>query len=137
MTPSFHLAFPVTDLDAARDFYVERLGARPGRATDAWADFDLHGHQLSAHRVEQVPAPVGVGYVDGREVPIPHFGLVLEWSEWASLTERLRARDQPFLVEPLTRFGGQPAEQGTFFIADPDGNALEFKAPRRAHALFD
>lgn len=137
MTPRFHLAFPVTDLAAARDFYVEQLGARAGRATDTWADFDLYGHQLSAHRVEQVPPPADIGHVDGREVPIPHFGLVLEWSEWKALTERLRARDAHFLVEPLVRFEGQPAEQGTFFIADPDGNALEFKAPRRAEALFD
>lgn len=137
MTPRFHLAFPVTDLDAARDFYVQVLGARAGRATETWADFDLDGHQLSAHRVERMPPAAGLGHVDDREVPIPHFGLVLQWSQWESLSERLRARDVQFLVEPRVRFAGQPAEQGTFFIADPDGNALEFKAPRRADALFD
>ena len=136
MTPRFHLAFPVTDLDAARDFYVEQLGALAGRATDTWADFDLHGHQLSAHLVDRMPAPAGIGHVDGREVPIPHFGLVLEWSQWEALTERLRSRGAQFLVEPLVRFEGQPAEQGTFFIADPDGNALEFKAPRHPDQLF-
>jgi hypothetical protein len=136
MSPRFHLAFPVTDLDTTRRFYVDQLGATAGRATDTWVDFDLYGHQLSAHRVSAMPAAADIGHVDGREVPIPHFGLVLEWDQWQAMIDRLRAQGTRFLVEPLIRFQGQPAEQGTFFVADPDGNALEFKALRDVEQLF-
>lgn len=137
MSPRFHIAFPVTDLDAARRFYGQRLGAIEGRAAATWVDFDLFGHQLSAHHVAVMPAAADIGHVDGRKVPIPHFGLVLEWAQWQALIERLCARDMKFLVEPLIRFEGQPAEQGTFFVADPDGNALEFKALDDPARLFD
>lgn len=136
MMPRFHLAFPVTDLDAARRFYVNELGATEGRAAATWVDFDLYGHQLSAHRVAVMPAAADIGHVDEREVPIPHFGLVLEWNQWQAMIDRLRAQGTGLLVEPLIRFRGQPAEQGTFFVADPDGNALEFKALPDIEQLF-
>ncbi|WP_111655554.1 VOC family protein [Isoalcanivorax indicus] len=136
MTPPFHLAFPVTDLDATRRFYVEVLGADPGRATEAWQDFDLFGHQLSAHRVAQVPAAAASSQVDGVAVPIPHFGVILSWPVWEQLAMRLRDAGVPFLLAPGVRFAGQHGEQGTFFVQDPDGHALEFKAFRRRDEVF-
>lgn len=137
MASVFHLAFAVTDLAAARAFYTEVLGASEGRSTETWADFDLFGHQLSAHLVPRMPDHAAVGHVDGREVPIPHFGVVLAWRDWERLIERIRVQSHDFLVEPLVRFRDQPAEQGSFFVADPDGNALEFKALRDPDKLFD
>jgi extradiol dioxygenase family protein len=137
MVSPFHLAFPVTDLQAARHFYVDVLGARAGRHTDTWIDFDLWGHQLSAHKVAAMPVYEDRGLVDGVKVPLPHFGVVLDWRDWERLIERVRVAGQPFLLEPLVRFRGEPAEQGTFFISDPDGNALEFKALKQREKLFD
>ncbi|HBP23688.1 MAG TPA: glyoxalase, partial [Planctomycetes bacterium] len=109
----FHLAFPVTDLEATRRFYVEVLGCRVGREAERWIDFDLEGHQLSAHLVEALNSAAH-NHVDGDGVPIPHFGLVLEWEAWHQLAERLRAADEvEFILEPRVRFAGQPGEQGT------------------------
>ena len=124
----FHLAFPVTDLEATRRFYVEVLGCRVGREAERWIDFDLEGHQLSAHLVEALNSAAH-NHVDGDGVPIPHFGLVLEWEAWHQLAERLRAADEvEFILEPRVRFAGQPGEQATLFLRDPSGNALEFKS---------
>ncbi len=135
MTPPFHLAFPVDDLDAARAFYVGRLGCREGRSAPRWVDFDFHGHQLSAHLVERVPAAV-TNDVDGDDVPVRHFGLVLPWQEWHALAERLRREGADFLIEPHVRFAGEPGEQATLFVRDPAGNALEFKSFHDAESLF-
>ncbi|MCH8544007.1 MAG: VOC family protein [Alcanivorax sp.] len=132
----FHLAFPVTDLDAARRFYTEVLGADPGRNAATWQDFDLAGHQLSAHRVAVMPTAAGEGEVDGVAVPIPHFGLVLPWHEWEALAARIADGDTDFLLAPRVRFAGAEGEQGTFFVSDPAGNALEFKAFRRPTEVF-
>jgi len=125
--PRFHLAFPVDDLSAARNFYVDTLGCREGRSSDSWVDFDLYGHQIVAHLVEgrhrQDTNPV-----DGDDVPVPHFGLLLEPEDWHVLAGRLRATDVEFVIEPHTRFAGEPGEQSTMFVLDPSGNALEFKA---------
>ncbi|MBZ2190343.1 VOC family protein [Alcanivorax sp. JB21] len=132
----FHLAFPVTDLEAARRFYTEVLDADAGRGTTTWQDFDLYGHQLSAHRVTAMPPSAGVGDVEGVAVPIPHFGLVLPWHEWEALAARLTAIGADFLLPPMVRFAGASGEQGTFFISDPAGNALEFKAFRRPTEAF-
>lgn len=134
--PRFHLAFPVTDLDSARRFYVDVLGAREGRSAPEWVDFDLFGHQLSAHKVEDPPAPSSRNAVDGDAVPVRHFGCILTWPAWEALAERLRAAGVPFRIAPRVRFGGQPGEQGTFFIDDPSGNALEFKAFRDDADVF-
>lgn len=134
--PPFHLAFPVTDLEATRRFYVEVLGCRLGREDARWIDFDLAGHQLSAHLVDALE-DAGRNHVDGDGVPIPHFGLVLAWEAWHELAERLRAADEvQFLLEPRVRFEGQPGEQATLFLRDPSGNALEFKSFQDPQRLF-
>jgi uncharacterized protein len=125
--PRFHLAFPVDDLVAARRFYGEVLGCPEGRSADHWVDFDLYGHQIVAHlvhgRSERATNPV-----DGDDVPVPHFGLLLRPDDWRTLADRLIAADVEFVIEPHTRFAGQPGEQSTMFVIDPCGNALEFKA---------
>lgn len=133
--PFFHLAFPVLNLEATRQFFVENLGCRTGRESERWIDFDFHGHQITAHRVEAMP-PVPTNHVDGKQVPVAHFGLLLDRPEWDALVRRLRDRGVGFLIEPYLRFEGQPGEQGTFFILDPSGNGLEFKTFTRAEELF-
>lgn len=130
MPAPFHLAIAVHDLAAARAFYGGVLGCREGRSSAHWVDFDLYGHQLVCHRVDGArSAPVAGGNaVDGHEVPVPHFGVVLELPEWNALADRLRSAGMPFVVEPHVRFAGQAGEQATLFLLDPSGNALEFKA---------
>ena len=123
----FHIAFPVDDLAAAREFYCELLGCREGRSSERWIDFDLDGHQVVAHLVEKIDeAPTNP--VDGDEVPARHFGVILEMAQWQALAERLEAAGVEFLVAPRVRFRGEPGEQATMFFRDPAGNALEFKA---------
>ncbi|MCG8460888.1 MAG: VOC family protein [Holophagales bacterium] len=139
--PPFHLAFPVTDLDATRRFYGELLGCRMGRSAETWVDFELHGHQISAHLRREAAGSAGPGValhnpVDGKQVPVPHFGLVLPWEAWQALAERLRAAGIEFVIEPYVRFEGQPGEQGTFFLLDPSGNALEFKSFKDPSRIF-
>ena len=134
MTPRFHFAFPVDDLGAARAFYGGVLGCAEGRSADTWVDFDFHGHQLVAHR-----APAGALHrnpVDGDAVPVPHFGLVLDWPAWEALRDRLAAAGCAFEIAPHVRFAGQAGEQATMFLFDPAGNALEFKAFRDIGQLF-
>jgi uncharacterized protein len=124
----FHLAFPVHDLDAARDFYGQTLGCAEGRSSDHWIDFDLYGHQIVAH-LDPAAKPVAVeNAVDGHQVPVPHFGVVLTMSDWEALAERVRAAGVSFGIEPYVRFKGLAGEQATMFFHDPSGNALEFKA---------
>ena len=132
----FHLAFPSTDLDATRHFYAGLLGCSIGRESERWVDFDFFGHQISAHLA---PRPMEVAArtpVDGRDVPVPHFGLVLPWSDWESLAARLRAAGTEFVIEPHVRFRGEPGEQATMFFRDPSGNHLEIKAFRQMSSLF-
>ncbi|HLR17454.1 MAG TPA: VOC family protein [Alcanivoracaceae bacterium] len=136
MLAPFHYAFPVTDLAATREFYEDMLGALLGRSTEQWSDFDLYGHQLSAHKVNVAPSPAAMSEVDGVQVPIPHFGVVLEWGEWQALAERLIAKQVPFLLKPKVRFAGAVGEQGTFFVQDPSGNTLEFKSFKRSEEMF-
>ncbi len=123
----FHLAFPVHDLAAARAFYGGVLGCREGRSSDQWIDFDFHGHQIVAHLAEGA-GDAAANPVDGHEVPVPHFGVVLTMADWRVLADRVRAAGVAFGIEPHTRFVGQPGEQATMFFRDPSGNALEFKA---------
>jgi extradiol dioxygenase family protein len=130
MTP-FHLAIPVRDLAGARAFYGGVLGCPEGRSATDWVDFDFFGHQLVCHAV----ASDGIGRaahnpVDGHDVPVPHFGMVLEMPDWEALAARLRQAGTSFVIEPHVRFRGQPGEQATMFLTDPSGNALEFKAFR-------
>lgn len=133
--PRFHLAFPVRDIEATRKFYADLLGCRVGREAERWIDFDFHGHQISAHLVED-SEPVSENAVDGKQVPVRHFGLILEWSEWEALAERLKTHQTDFIIEPYVRFAGEPGEQGTFFVRDPSGNALEFKSFRSEDNIF-
>ena len=134
-SPPFHLAFPVVDLEATRRFYGGLLGCREGRSAARWIDFDFFGHQLSAHLVEGA-GTTETNSVDGDDVPVRHFGAVLPWEDWQALSERLSDAGVPFLLEPRTRFAGAVGEQGTFFVLDPSGNALEFKTFRDRQALF-
>jgi extradiol dioxygenase family protein len=138
-SPAFHLAFPVSDLQATRAFYVDVLGCRVGRSAERWIDFDFYGHQISAHlRPEEAPGPGGglANEVDGDAVPVRHFGVILEWDAWRALADRVEARGQGFLIRPHIRFEGQIGEQGTFFVLDPSGNALEFKSFRDMDRVF-
>ena len=124
----FHLAFPVHDLAAARAFYGGLMGCREGRSSDHWVDFDLYGHQIVAH-LSKDAQPAGVtNPVDGHDVPVPHFGVVLTMADWQALADRLTAAGVSFGIEPHVRFKGQVGEQATMFFTDPSGNALEFKA---------
>ena len=132
----FHLAFPVHDLAAARAFYGGLLGCPEGRSSDQWIDFDLRGHQIVAH-LDPGAGPAGHhNPVDGHDVPVPHFGVVLEWNDWHALSSRLQAADIGFVIAPHIRFQGQVGEQATMFFLDPSGNALEFKAFRDPGQLF-
>jgi len=132
----FHLAFPVTSLANARRFYGELLGCPEGRSSDAWVDFDFHGHQIVAHLAPDEARGVSAHEVDGDDVPVRHFGLVLSMDEWHALADRLRAAGTRFVIEPHVRFQGQPGEQATMFLLDPCGNALEFKAFADRSKLF-
>jgi extradiol dioxygenase family protein len=124
----FHIAFPVNDLVAARHFYGSVLGCPEGRSSAQWIDFDLFGHQIVAHHKETNGDKAHSNPVDGHDVPVPHFGVVLTQPQWQQLAERVRAAGVQFIIEPYTRFEGQPGEQSTMFFLDPAGNALEFKA---------
>lgn len=124
----FHLAMPVHDLAAAREFYGGVLGCGEGRSADTWVDFDLYGHQFVAHLDANLQPSTLSNPVDGHDVPVPHFGVLLTPNEWADLAERLRTAGVTFVIEPHTRFAGQVGEQSTMFLLDPSGNALEFKA---------
>lgn len=132
----FHLAVPVDDLAAARQFYGEVLQCPEGRSSDAWIDFDLFGHQLVVHLGPARTASDHHNSVDGHDVPVPHFGVVLEWNRWQALAQRLRARGVRFVIEPQIRFKGEVGEQATLFFYDPAGNALEFKAFKDPSRLF-
>ncbi len=127
--PRFHLAIPVDDLDASRRFYRETLGLSEGRSAPDWVDFDMYGHQVVIHRVDDRAAAIeGRNPVDGHDVPVPHFGVLLEPDDWTALAERLRQLGVEFVIEPHVRFEGLPGEQSTMFFLDPAGNALEFKS---------
>jgi extradiol dioxygenase family protein len=133
----FHIAFPVDDLAAARRFYGEVLGCCEGRSSETWIDFDLYGHQIVAHLRQAGGSQQSItNQVDGHGVPVPHFGVILHIDEWTKLAERLRRAAVKFVIEPYTRFAGEPGEQATLFIKDPSGNALEFKGFRDLSQLF-
>ncbi len=133
----FHLALPVTDLDATRAFYTDLLGCPTGRESSRWVDLDFFGHQLVLHLVEPEDHPASASNaVDGHDVPAGHFGPVLDWDDWERLAERMRERGVGFLIDPYVRFEGKAGEQGTFFVRDPSGNALEFKTFRDISTLF-
>ncbi|MEC9348010.1 MAG: VOC family protein [Pseudomonadota bacterium] len=133
----FHLAIPVHDIAAARAFYGEMLGCPEGRSAPEWVDFDLFGHQLVVHLAPQAEAvDRGNNPVDGHDVPVPHFGIVLTMADWQALADRLVAAGMHFDIEPYIRFKGQPGEQATMFFRDPSGNAVEMKAFENLDQLF-
>jgi extradiol dioxygenase family protein len=136
MTSAFHFAFIVKDLPSTRRFYGDVLGCREGRSTETWVDFDFFGHQISAHTTGVVMRTEKTGQVDGVAVPMPHFGAIVAWDEFAALAERIRAAAHPFVIEPRIRYAGQPGEQATMFLLDPSGNALEFKSFRNPEHVF-
>ena len=131
----FHLAFPVDDLAAARQFYGDLLGCAEGRSSAEWIDFDFFGHQIVAHLGPPRPT-AHHNPVDGHDVPVPHFGAVLDWADFEALSAKLRDGGMKFVIEPYIRFKGQVGEQATMFFMDPTGNALEFKAFRDPSQLF-
>jgi len=136
MLRPFHLAFPVHDLAAARAFYGGVLGCAEGRSSASWVDFDLYGHQIVAHLAPDAPTLIAANPVDGHNVPVPHFGIVLTMADWERLAARLEAAGTDFGIAPHIRFKGQVGEQATMFFRDPSGNALEFKAFADDSMLF-
>lgn len=134
----FHLAVPVHDLEKARWFYGTVMGFEEGRSSDHWIDYDFFGHQFVVHldKNMEVESDLTSNPVDGHDVPIPHFGVVLTLDDWNDLADKLRAIDTKFIIEPYVRFKGEPGEQATMFFKDPSGNALEFKAFRDMAMLF-
>lgn len=131
----FHLAFPVHDLAEARAFWGGVIGCPEGRSSDEWIDFDFYGHQIVAHLVQDRAGDAS-NPVDGHDVPVPHFGVVLEMADWQELADRLRSAGVAFAIEPHIRFPGQPGEQATMFFRDPSGNAIEMKAFADLRQLF-
>ena len=134
----FHLAVPVHDLAAARAFYGGLLGFAEGRSSDHWIDYNFYGHQFVAHLKPGMDSgdPLHSNPVDGHDVPVPHFGVVLPWEDWEMLADKLKNAGMAFVIEPYIRFAGQVGEQATMFFLDPAGNALEFKAFRNIDQLF-
>ena len=134
--PPFHLAFPVHNLAASRQFYGELMGCPEGRSSDEWIDFNFFGHQIVCHLVPGKTVHRPTNAVDGHDVPVPHFGVVLEWEQFQAFAARLCEQGVKFVIEPCIRFAGQVGEQATMFFKDPSGNALEFKAFKDIGQLF-
>jgi extradiol dioxygenase family protein len=132
----FHLAFPVSSLAKTRSFYGQLLGCSEGRSSEEWVDFDFFGHQIVAHLAPGEASNPGTSAVDGHNVPVRHFGVVLSMPEWEALADKLRAAGTRFVIEPYVRFKGEVGEQATMFFMDPCGNALEFKAFADRSQLF-
>ena len=136
----FHLAVPVHDIATARSFYGDLLGCSEGRSAEQWVDYNFYGHQFVVHykpmSEEEIQTKLHFNSVDDHAVPIPHFGVVLEWEDWEDLAKKLRQADIKFVIEPYIRFKGQVGEQATMFFLDPSGNALEFKAFKDMGQLF-
>ena len=124
----FHLAFPVTDLAATREFYTKLIGCKEGRSAERWIDFDFFGHQISAHLVDGGYPDGPTNTVDGKQVPVQHFGAILDMDTLRAMADRFSAAGREFIIEPYIRFEGEVGEQATMFLLDPSGNALEFKA---------
>jgi len=136
MLAPFHFAFFVTNLGTTRAFYRDVLGCTEGRSTDKWVDFDFFGNQISAHVSSELTPVKNSGTVDSVAVPMPHFGAILPWDRFQAISESIRAARIPFVIEPTTRFAGEPGEQATMFVLDPSGNALEFKSFKHPEHIF-
>ena len=136
MIQPFHLAIPVQNLEKCRTFYRDILQCEEGRSTDIWVDFNFFGHQLVIHQKDEFKDERISNAVDGKDVPVPHFGVVLTWDDWHLLAERLKTKNISFGIEPCIRFQGKVGEQATMFFSDPENNALEFKAFKDIEQLF-
>lgn len=132
----FHLAFPVKDLETTRTFYEQVLGCTIGRTSDKWIDFNLFGHQVTAHLSSDEVRDAQANQVDNKNVPVRHWGVILEMEQWKELAERLKQQNVQFVIEPYVRFKGEVGEQATLFFLDPSGNALEFKAFQHDESIF-
>ena len=137
MNTPFHLAFPVKDIASTRAFFGDLLGCEIGRSTDKWIDFNFFGHQLSAHVKPEELVQAQTNGVDGKNVPVRHFGAVLEWNQWHDLADKLKAEGIDFVIEPYIRFEGEVGEQATMFFLDPSGNAVEFKSFKDPSQIFE
>jgi uncharacterized protein len=133
----FHVAFPVQDIEKARGFYKNILGCVEGRSTEMWVDFNFFGHQVVFHKDLTSGSKEVINPVDGKNVPVPHFGIVLNWTDWESFIDSLRKKQVQFIIEPYTRFANKPGEQVTCFFYDPNGLALEFKAFKDDSMMFE
>ncbi len=134
--PCFHLAFPVHDLELARDFYVNTLGCKIGRFTDSWVDFDFFDNQITAHLKPDECFKTSTNKVNGKNVPVRHFGIIFSWDSWNRLANDLKNKKISFYIDPYIRFQGETGEQGTFFVSDPSDNMLEFKSFKFESELF-
>ncbi len=132
----FHLAFAVKDLEETKHFFLEYFKVSIGRECDSWVDFDFYGHQLSAHLKPEDIQSAETNAVDGKQVPVRHFGLVLPWTEWHELAAHLQEKQVDFLIAPYIRFEGETGEQATMFVCDPSGNAIELKSFKDPTQLF-
>ena len=132
----FHLAFPIRDIAETRAFYGDLLGCEIGRSTEKWIDFNFFGHQLSAHIKPEELSNAKTNIVDGKDVPVRHFGAILPWGEWHELADKLKGQGIEFVIEPYIRFQGEVGEQATMFFLDPCGNALEFKSFQDDSQIF-
>ena len=132
----FHVAFPVHNLELAKEFYTGTLGCTIGRSSEHWIDFNLFGHQIVAHLSPEEVGPVKTSDVDKKNVPVRHFGVVLDWNHWHEFSDHLKSRNVNFVIEPYIRFKGKVGEQATMFLADPSHNALEFKSFKNQEFLF-
>jgi len=136
MVSPFHLAIPVSNLQTCRTFYKDILGCEEGRSSDQWVDFNFFGHQLVIHYKPIASETLHTNPVDGKAVPVPHFGVVLPWDTFESFSAKLKSHNIEFIIEPFIRFEGMVGEQATMFFYDPSGNALEFKAFKDISQLF-
>ncbi len=136
MINPFHLAFPIKDIEETKKFYKNVLGCKIGRESDAWVDFNFFGHQVSAHLKPDELSNIKKNKVDGKSVPVRHFGVVLGWKDWHSLSKKLQDLNIKFIIDPYIRFKGEIGEQATMFFLDPSGNALEFKSFKDSRQLF-
>ena len=134
--PPFHLAAPIKDKEETREFYQNVLECTVGREAETWIDFDFFGHQLSFHVKPEAFETVATNKVDGKDVPVSHFGAILDWDQWHQLAEKLKSRKTSFVIDPYVRFKGETGEQATMFFYDPSGNALEFKSFKNPRDIF-
>lgn len=135
-TTPFHLAIPVQNLQTCRSFYRDVLGCKEGRSSEKWVDFNFFGHQFVIHETDIIKPESVANPVDGHQVPVPHFGVILDWKDWEHLSEKLKSQNIDFIIEPYVRFKGELGEQATMFFSDPEGNALEFKAFKDMKQVF-